>query len=68
MSLISTKSVINSLLNTIKCHINYIEQLKTPAQYRGAVTDDRIILMEAQIKECEETIANLRAQEAVHVS
>lgn len=62
--IVSTESAVKSLLHTIKCHRNYINELKTKS-YRGAVTDERIALIESQIKECEDTIHLLRTRQEV---
>lgn len=62
--IITNESAIKSLLHTIKCHRNYINELKT-THYRGAVTDERIALIESQIKECEDTIHILKTRQEV---
>lgn len=50
---------IRSLEHTIKEHRAYILDLQTRS-YRGKVTDDRIETMNNQIKECQQTIEELK--------
>ena len=53
------KAEIRSLEHTIKEHRAYILDLQTRS-YRGKVTDDRIETMNNQIKECQQTIEELK--------
>lgn len=53
------KAEIRSLEHTIKEHRSYILELQTRS-YRGKVTDDRIETMNNQIKECQQTIKELK--------
>ena len=53
------KAEIRSLEHTIKEHRSYILELQTRS-YRGKVTDDRIETMNNQIKECQQTIEELK--------
>jgi ubiquinone biosynthesis protein UbiJ len=55
----SNQKEIRSLEHTIKEHRAYILELQTK-HYRGAVTDDRIETMNNQIKECQQTIEELK--------
>ena len=59
MSNHNNQKEIRSLEHTIKEHRSYIQELQTK-HYRGKVTDDRIETMNNQIKECQQTIEELK--------